>query len=244
MKFSLLTYSIILIAYALPSLGQSSWTETTKEEITEAYKAINEFYFTGQEYHVEFKYFSYKGHNSKTVHDQSSGYLMRKGKLVCTESMGRKTIQDEKIKVMVDKNAKRIGVYHPEETYYSQISSQFSENSLVFAEKFFKKTVGTNTHYKIQFASPSKVEQVELVMDKDNFLVAITSYFSQKMEWEDENGAKKTDKAKLKIEYNLVAQGHLNESIDKTSTYVQIKGDKVTLASKYESYQLNDFRIK
>ncbi|MBL4706554.1 MAG: hypothetical protein JKY54_18645, partial [Flavobacteriales bacterium] len=59
-----------------------------------------------------------------------------------------------------------------------------------------------------------------------------------------ENGNKKKSKAKLKIEYDLISDGQVEDSIEKTSQYVQLKGDKVILLSKYKGFELNDFRIK
>lgn len=225
-------------------MAQNDWQEITQDELVKVYSEIGDFYFENDSYHVKFKYMSFKGHNSMTPHDQSIGYLKRQGKLVCNETLGVKTIQDEKVKVIIDMSNKMIGVYHPEKMYYSEVTPEMNKRSLTLGDKFFKKEVTGGVRYKVIFKESSKIEMAEFAITDEKFLKEMTTYFASELEWEDEKGEVKKSKAKLRIEYDLVSKGQLKENIEKTSHYVQVRGDKAVLLNKYKGFELNDFRVK
>ncbi|MBL4705798.1 MAG: hypothetical protein JKY54_14830, partial [Flavobacteriales bacterium] len=190
-------WAFALLLTPMFAVSQTAWQEVNRDEVVKVYSDIGKFYFEKEAYHIKFKYSSYKGHHSSVAHEQSNGELKRKGKLICVESLGVKTIQDEKIKVIVDKRAKMIGVYHPETVYYRAVNPEMDQKTLTYAEKFYKRESGNKTEYKILFKPSSGMEKVLITVGQKYFLKEITTYYSAELEWEDENGNKKKSKAKL-----------------------------------------------
>lgn len=227
-----------------------AWQPASKEEIVASYKKVCDWLIKTPNYSFHLKYTSYKNHSSNEIIESSEGYYKRLGSKYKAEAIGMKTIQNEKVRIIVDTSDKIIALTNPATLSPNIQSSEDLVKLLENVKALKKKIIGKNTNYRIDFKKNELYDAYEFTVNEKGLLEKLVYYYSEQTEKEygdggDEKPYETTMKPRLEIIFsNYMIPAKINEAEFTDKSIVLADNKKVTLLEKYKSFQVKDYRFQ
>ncbi|HYG49381.1 MAG TPA: hypothetical protein VD905_00685 [Flavobacteriales bacterium] len=240
------TYIFLGAVIALMSFTMAAttgWNMVKREDIETATKQINAFYKEKSTFSVIVTHQTFKGHHATVAHDESKGFLKRKGNLYHSFMLGVHSFQDEAAAFTVDTVSKTIIVADKKSV---DASKDVKLESLVARENavaYKRSEASGHVAYRVDYSKNHPVEATEMHVNADNSIKEIVLYMHNELPLSAEENAPRA-KAKAKIvysHYNLSPTFGANEFSHKT--FFTFKDKKTIKTEKYSSYKLIDNRI-
>ncbi len=193
---------------------------------------------------VSSTYYLYDDHHSVKPTEMSQALVARKAKDIYQKIGEIEYIVSEQYMAMVDHDEKHI-LFDSSVKGFSPYTPDISLDYLkefIISERVLKNTA-SEKQYEIGF-SEGELESISTVIQKPSFLLKeLTLYYAEKEEVDEEN---RPIRVKQKLRIVFAAPKTVTKhfySID-TNPYFAFSKDRVTLKSKYKSYELIDNRLR
>ncbi|HLP13532.1 MAG TPA: hypothetical protein VK177_16470 [Flavobacteriales bacterium] len=241
------TIYMLVGAAVLLSFGfadKTTWVLAKKDDVEEASKKVSAFYELKTNFSVNILHQTFIGHRTLTAHDQSKGYLKRKGNLFHSFMLGIHSYQDDVIRFTVDTVNRTILVADKKT---GETSADLNVETLIAqknAAAFKRSEANGNLAFRIDYKKDHPVEATELHVNNDFSIREIVIYFHNEMPVsQEENAAKAKGKAKITYsDYNMSPIFGNNEFSHKP--FFTFKNTKVVKTGKYSNYTIIDNRIE
>jgi hypothetical protein len=246
----LLFFTLVLLLCDRLRSQNAVWQPATREEVVDAYKSVWSWFVGNSSYEFRLRYASYKGHQSNEVLESSEGYYKRSGTKYKTECVGIKTIQNEKVKIIVDTADKMIALTNPGTLSLNMVEAADLIRLLDNVKALRKRAVRNSVQYRIEFRKNELYEAYEFTVNKDNMLDKLVYYYAEQTEKDYGDGdveAAREWKIKPRLEidfsnYLVPSRTAANEFTD--NSIILTEGKKVSLAGKYRSFVVKDYRFE
>ena len=243
---------LFIVLICRPSYGQLGiWQTATKEEITDAYQIASSWLINTPSYFFKLKYTSYSDHITKIPVESSNAYYKRVTNSFRMEALGIKTIQNSKVKFVVDTANSSVTAMSPS-TYSVSVANSEELNNMLSQFKALKKMKVSNSsvRYRIDFKENRLYESYEFSINSKGLLEDLKFYYSSQENKEDEQeNVEKNMTTKLKprleivfYDYQVPAQYSQSEFSDPQITVGE--NGKIDLKGDYREYRLLDYRLK
>lgn len=252
MSIKKIFYIIIISVFANKATTQTNPVAqvATKEEVVASYKKVWDWFVKTPNYSFDLKYTSYKSHTSNEIVESSNGYYKRFGSKYKTEAVGMKTIQNEKVKIIVDTTDKIIALTNPGTLSPNIQNTEDLVKLLENVKALMKKSFNKSTLYRIDFRKNELYEAYEFVVNEKGFLEKLIYYYSEQIEKDYGNGGDELPmefKVKPRLEvvfFNYIIPAKITETEFTDKSIVLADNRKVTLLEKYKTFQIKDYRFK
>ncbi|MEO5645216.1 MAG: hypothetical protein ABIS12_17980 [Bacteroidia bacterium] len=245
-RFNLHLFITFSLAPLLLGFGTIAWTTITQAEYTVAMDKMNEFYTVNDHYSVRISYSSFRGHESEVPYETSNGiYICDKNKYY-SQLLGTRTIQNEKIKIVIDSLHKSITVANPEENESGNEMKKINyENSKQYITAYKTAPIANGKLYRIECNPTPSYSAYVLDLSNDGFLRELIVYYKNEYPIDPTNATSAKAKAKLKISYSGFDSKTAFDParVFSTAKYITETSGKLTLTKAYSSYRLFDNRI-
>jgi hypothetical protein len=215
--------------------------EITFDQIKPIFDRI-ERYYKG-DYAIWSEITSYKGHTSTQPEDRSTGYIYKKGSVIEAIKLGIYSIQDSRIKIIVDSSEAMVGLTYPDtahlvsfDQYKAQQAAQIIERiTLAESDRFIQ----LEFHYK----KGGEYENISLRIVSSGMIEEMTLFFANEIAYKGTNGTLKKDKAKVQMKFKEIP---LREAkfAHKISDIIIPQGQSYALTNAYKSFELIEFRYQ
>lgn len=244
-------FILILSACQVSGLAQSrSWEPASNKEVAGAYQKAGAWFINTPSYAFKLRYASFKDAATSTQVESSEGYYKRVSGSYVTEAMGIKTIQNLKIKLIVDTVDKMITVMDLG-TLSPGIATMEEMESLLSNTKSLKKSKQSKgIWYRIDFKKNSQFDAYEFLVNENGRLERLTYYYSEQVEKKDGDwrpGATEEVKIRPRLEISLFSYevpAKYNESEFSEQTVLTGQKEKISLTGMYSDFRLLDYRIR
>lgn len=241
---------ITVLVFSLGSLSaqtQLSWQPASKEETVAAYKKVCDWFINTNSYSFSLKYTSYKSPTSNEVIESSEGSYKRSGKKFASVAIGIKTIQNEKVRIIIDTADKLIAIANPGNLSPAMQTSEELTKLLENVKLLRKKNSNGTTTYRIDFKKNELYDAYEFTINSKNLLEKLVYYYAEQTDKDYGDGEEeKAIERKLKPRLEIVFSGYLAPSNVQDSEFneqaIVLANNKISLLNKYKSYQVKDYR--
>lgn len=245
-------YIILLftVIFSVSTAQVGAWEVATKTEMIVAYQKTWTWFTNTQNYAFKLKYTSYKDFVSKEIIESSEGYYKRLGNKYKTEAVGIKTIQNEKVRIIIDTTDKLITVLNPSKLNPALTDAKDLEVMLDNVKALKKRKIGKSVCYRIDFITNELYEAYEFTINDKGLLESLVYYYSEQIEEDDGDGQylsplKTKVKPRLEVLFsNYQAPVTISESEFQEKSIVLNDKQKINLLDKYKAFQLKDYRYQ
>lgn len=245
-------YIILLftVIFSVSNAQVGAWEVATKTEMIVAYQKTWTWFTNTQNYAFKLKYTSYKDYFSKEIIESSEGYYKRLGNKYKTEAVGIKTIQNEKVRIIIDTTDKLITVLNPGKLNPALTDAKDLEVMLDNVKALKKRKIGKNICFRIDFIKNELYEAYEFTINDKGLLESLIYYYSEQIEEDDGDGQylsplKTKVKPRLEVLFsNYQAPVTISESEFQEKSIVLNDKQKINLLDKYKTFQLKDYRYQ
>lgn len=242
--------SFIFLIIAFASFAQAkpvnaTWETATKDETLKAIdKAVSWFAKTPM-YEVKVTYSSFVNYTINTPTDKSEGYYKRNGNNFNSHIMGTHTIQNDRMKILVD-TANQIIVINNKSNISDMPVDTSSVSKMLENVKSIKKQKNESglIVFKIEFKPNSMYSFYEFSINEKGLFKYVKYYYSQELieDEEDENSIK--GKPRIEIFYSsynsnvkLFTEADFSEKL-----YFKEENKKIILNTNYKNFEVKDYR--
>ncbi|MBI3518104.1 MAG: hypothetical protein HY062_01935 [Bacteroidetes bacterium] len=243
-------YILFVFVSTISSAQVGTWEVATKSEVISSYQKTWTWFTNTQNYAFKLKYTSYKDYVSKEIIESSEGYYKRLGNKYKTEVVGIKTIQNEKVRIIIDTLDKIITVLNPGKLNPALTNAKDLEVMLDNVKALKKRKIGKSVCYRIDFIKNELYEAYEFTINDKGLLESLVYYYSEQIEEDDGDGqylAPLKTKVKPRLEVlftNYQAPITIAESEFQEKLIVLNDKEKINLLDKYKAFQLKDYRYQ
>lgn len=227
---------LLILGFTLSIKSQTiTWEDFKKETVqTEKYFSSN--------YTVDITYQSYKGKQTTSPFETMKGYVQKVGDKQSNYIGGIVTVTNNKLTVTIDSNNKLITLNNAPSNTNEFLTQQLDQaKSLVQTIK--KEAVGGDISYEIAYNEHSPFSKA-IIIFKSNYLIKqVILFYSQRKEYESENGEIKSDFATLKMTYSNYSKKKKYNTLSINQVITNVSSNP-SLADAYKNFELIDFRPK
>jgi len=249
----IITTVLFAFLFSISSYAQpSAWQASGKQEIIEEYKNACNWLMNTPSYFFRLKYTSYKDYVTKEYLESAEAYYKRVTNNYRTDALGIKTLQNSKIKIVVDTANNTVTVMSPSSVSLT-ISSAEELETMLNNTKALKKIKASKTTvcYRVDFNKNSLYEAYEFSVNDKGILERITFYYSEQNNNENEYAQQSNEKSKgskMKPRLEILFFGYQVPALFSKSDFedpqvlINAKG-KISLTGSYKNYRLLDYRL-
>lgn len=242
-----LKLSIFYFLVAASVLRSQSYTLIGKNDFIAAYGKVCNWLMVTESYSCQLNYMSFTNHLDINAHDTEKGYYKKSGKNFSCEIMGIKTVQNNRVKLLVDSSDKIITITNPQIINAAGMDVGEVEKLLDNAKKISKRISGKSTIYRIDFKQNTMYEAYEIKIGAYDIIEQLTYYYSERIDRdysEKIEGVEIKVKPKLEIHFkNFVPGVKISDYEFSENTYVST-GEKLIHSSRlYKNYTVRDYRL-
>ena len=152
------------------------WSSATKEELVTAMKAAGDLYRAKPDMRLDYQILQFTGGSTTKPDQHTRAHIIRKGDQQRSEQLGVTTVQNEKMRIVVDTASRTmlIGPPIPEPTPVAAALDGALINS---ARSVGKQVSDTGTRYRVMLSTGTSYEAIETSFDKNGWLREITLHF-------------------------------------------------------------------
>lgn len=238
----------VMLGLYFRSQTAPAWQSASREEVVLAYKNACSWFINTPNYSFDIKYSSYKNHNGSELTEITSGYYKRSGKNYVSDAVGIKTIQNDRLRMIIDTSEKTIAISDPGTLSPSIQSSEELNKLLENVKSLRKRVVNKNLTYRIDFRKNEIYEAYEFSVSEKGRLEKLVYYYSEQTEKDyDDNNRPVETKIKPRLDilfFNYLVSSKTNESEFNDNSIVLAANSRVSLINKYKNYTLKDYRVQ
>jgi hypothetical protein len=238
---------IILLGFLCSFKGNTDgWIKIDEKETLSALKEGMNWYGKQKNYMVSIKYESFEDYVTPIPSDKSEGYYKQEGKNYHSFALGIHTIQNERMKLIVDSARKTI-VLSDKDTAarMSPYSSDEILKLLSGTKGMLKQGLKDGMQYRIDCGKNSSFERYEFIVGKDKMLNKLCYYLREAISHDVNNpkAIKTMPRAEINF-YNPVSKPVLDykKEFDE-SRYVMKKDKGYVPVELFKNYRVKDLRI-
>jgi|GEM_PF-4208516 len=205
-------------------------------------------------YFFRINYTSYKDHVTKDYLESSDAYYKKVANNYCMEALGVKTVQNSKMKIIVDTANSTVTVMSPSSVSLTIADAEQLE-AMLSSTKALKKirTSKTTVCYHIDFNKNRLYEAYEFSVNDKGVLERLTFYYSEQEDTNEQaEGAGNNEPAKganMKPRLEILFSGYqvpanYSKSDFEDSRVVVNEQGKIQLMGPYKHYRLLDYRLQ
>lgn len=241
-RIIILFIGIVALGFSFPS----AWMNITSEEMLKFFEQQNKILRETVSYSVQVEHASYEDHATITPHENSVGYFKKDGSNYHSFLLGVHTIQNSKIKVVIDSSGKKIMVSDPDKSFEQNIFQEQNMQQITLWKSYKKRNENTGTAYRVEYKDGCALEAVEWLINQENILGKFTMYYSV-FDWKENWKAKPVKyRPRLEIKFLNFKKGvkfKYTEEFDEKK-YVSFDGKKYLPSKEFSEYRLFDARVK
>jgi len=195
-------------------------------------------------------YTSYKDHQAKNVAEHSEGYYQRSGNNYKTEAAGVKTVQNSKVRMIIDSANKVISLTEPTNLSPNLPSAQDLTTLLQNVKALKKKKDKTHCTYRVEFNKNTQYEAYEFTVGEKGLLEKAVYYYSERSykdygESGDEDPIELKVKPRMDVLFENYAFPIKTKESDFSETGISFREqNKVILSDPYKTYSIRDYRAQ
>jgi hypothetical protein len=222
-----------------------TWVNVRKEEVLNDFSGVRNWFASNESYQLKLKYQSFESFSSMKSADESIGYFKRSKLNYHSVMMGIETIQNEKIRIMVDSSNKTILLAEPKKELQSPFDEQEYIKVLDKCRALKKMEGPTEKKLRIEFPAKFYMDSYTITIEKKEIIKKLVIYFGQEISAnENEKNAKKS-KPRVEISFsehkaNAVIPPHEFS----TKKYIEFDGKNYKTNKLYSEYKIYDTRVK
>ncbi len=230
------------------SFSQTSekWVTISKDDARKMFQDMSNAYLQTPTFSMQINQTSYIGHTSVVPHDEAEGKFFKSNKSYVSNLLGIKTVQNEKIKIVIDSTNKLIAISNSDRSYKAIPSIEDIDQSLFFVIDVKKMSSNGLIFYSLRFKENFTYSKMDFTLTNDFFLKEIVMYFSDDLPVnpdDEEHSAK--SKLKYRVTYSGIKKNLiLNPKIFLESEYLYFNTKQKTysLNENYKKYKFQDLR--
>lgn len=186
--------------FSLSGLAQKNLTE---DEVKSNYKKLATYY--NGDYSFRATYRSYLGFNSSIVADKQQGYFSKRGEVTVASLLGTYTVQNEDIKLSIDSVERMIAISYPDTLQKMMFfdEQQYNLSKQRIASSYIEKSRDADL-MSFEFKPGFQYSKVSLLILPNGMLKEIAMYFSDQVEYEDDQGKLQKDNLKVLIGFETI----------------------------------------
>lgn len=168
--------SITALVFLGSVLLHGQWSSATKEEVVTAMKAAADLYRAEPDMRLDYRILQFTGGSGAKPDHQTQAHMIRKGKQQRSEQLGVTTVQNEKMRIVVDTASRTmlIGPPIPEPTPVATALDGALINS---ARSVGKQVTDHGTRYRVMLGPGTSYDVIETLFDGNGWLREITLHF-------------------------------------------------------------------
>lgn len=211
------------------------------DDLKPIYQKMDQFY-NKSEFKMEIIISSYKGHHSTVAKDNSKGYVFKKGGVIESYQVGVYSIQDKEKKIIIDSSEMVIGITYPDTVFNVGYNAKHFEAIQNFITNITSKSIGKSNLITIYYKEGTPYDKVTLkVNSATNFIEEFILYQSDNIEYENQEGEMKHEKAKIKFSFRDLSKQQ-NKFHFKIAEIISYTGKKYSTTAAFKRFELIDFR--
>lgn len=234
--------SILLCAVFYSGISQN-WATMSWDDYTSLMESVSKKY-EAEEYTLELVYKTYKGRQLQTPFEISSSYVQRSKTYDYSYLKGIVTIQNESLKITIDSNNQMIALNSGvPRVSQKDMLDQYSSSKELIKDIKQKEEKGSKV-LEINYKQGSPIEKVQLSISRNQEIKDIIVFYTNKVDYEDDDGNEKSDYVVLQIEYqSFVPNKHLHKELSLNEVIVN-KNNSPGLSDGFKDFELVDLRLK
>ncbi len=237
----------LLVAGTLFAQTNEKWMPVSKEETRKMFQNMSNAYFSTPSFSMQVNQTSYVGHSSEVPHDKSTGKFLKNNNTYTSLLLGIRTIQNEKLKVVIDSADKLIAVSNSDRAFKSVPLTEDLDQSLFFVLDIKKMTANDLVYYSLRFKENFTYTKIDFILTPDFFMKEMVMYFDEDLPVNaDDAEHSPKSKLKYKVSYSGIKKNiALNTAQFSENRYLTYNSKQKTYALKeeYKNYTLQDLRI-
>jgi hypothetical protein len=244
MKYGLAIWLFILLS-SFTLFNSGEWVKVDQKEWLDAVRLGGKWFIDHKKYEVSIHYESFADYESPISKDASEGYYRRSGSDSHSFALGIHTIQNERMKIVIDSSRKIIMISNRDT---SERSSPYSYSDVIKmlenTKALSKQVTEKESTFRIEFNANSPYWRYEVVLDKGHQIKKIKMFLNTEVSPNEDD--LKALKTKPRIEltlFNYKGEPAFTHSEFDESVYVSKKDDHFVATSRYEKYRLRDMRV-
>lgn len=237
-----------LFCYSALLSQNQVWEVSSPAEISNAYKKACSWFTSTSSYAFKLRYTSYSDAITTVKIESSEGYYRKAENNYITKVMGIKTIQNGKVKVVLDTVDKLVTIMDPGTLNPSIASSEQLETLLSNTKSQKKSRDGRGVRYRIEFKKNSQLDAYEFLINKSGVLESVVFFYAEQIEKIDsENKTEQLEKKiKPRLEINLfdfeVPLRYKDTDFSEKAILQKNQEKNFFLTEAYAGYRMLDYR--
>lgn len=221
----------------------NTWTKSSFDDFEKELSDVQKFFSESIKFSVNVTHSTFKGINNNVAYEKKSGKFIRDGKSYRSSIMGMITIQNEKLKIIIDTVGKTILIASPDKLEPSNIVSLDYVQTKKNIKTVLKKTENNTKKYKLEYSFGQYLSS-EITIGSDSNIKEIIIVFREKYHevQGDKNSPMVNPKAVISFT-DFKKNPSINKSVFDFSSYINIS-DKgaITGIKSYKNYNIVDTR--
>jgi len=225
--------------------GDATWVNVQKEEVLQDFTAVRNWFAKNQSYQLNLKYCSFENYTTIKSADESVGYFKKSKLNYHSVMMGIETVQNEKIRVIVDSVNKTILLAESGKELQNPFGEGLYSKMLDKCRALKKMDGPSEKKLRIEFPLTFHMDSYEIAIEKKEFIKKITLYYMKAISAEEDD--KNTKKSKPRVEISF--SGHKVNPVFSaqefsTKRFVDFDGKNYKTTKLYSAYKIYDTRLK
>lgn len=233
---------------SLQSQSTAKWIDISKDETRKMLQDMSNAYLATPSFSMQVNQASFIGHKSEVIHDEATGKFYKNNKSYVSQLLGLQTIQNEKLKIVIDSTNKMMAINNSDRSFKAIPSIEDLDQSLFFVSDVKKLISNGLVFYSLRFKENFTYTKIDFVLTTDFFIKEMVMYFSDDLPInpdDEENSAK--SKLKYKVTYTGIRKNiQIKPEMFSETHYLTYNTSqkKYILNERYKKYKLQDLRIK
>jgi len=250
MKNLILIFTLLLPFYGWtqPELFKT-WPVCDLADFTSAIEKVNKNCFSNS-FNADFTYFLYHDHATKLPVDQEKGYFKRFGNMYLSYNMGIYSIQNAKLKIVIDSVSKMVIIKNPDKYLEQAPGNEIISKILKASATVRFKKIDNVRYYFIDTDEKQNMASYIISIKPDDTIYELCIYyFNDPNKYTAEYGGKITPESEkikpaMKIVFNkFIKNSGLTSADFSERRILSFDGKNYRLASKSSEFILRDLRV-
>lgn len=221
-----------------------NWNEMNRKDAAKELVELNKKMSKIENYSYKVTYKSYEGHFKTVPHETVNGYIMRFG-INTISNLGKiYTIQNKKLRVIIDSNTYSIKVTDPMKSNEYDADIEGYTKALEICEKIKKYQSGTTVGYRIENKAKKGVTAHEIHLDNGKLKESVLYYANEITTRVNNDYKTETVYPRLEMLYtDFTELKKTDEGLFSTNSIIEEVKGKLILKDKYKKFKLTDGRF-
>jgi cobalamin biosynthesis Mg chelatase CobN len=236
-------YCLFLSIACLSFIG-ADWITLSSVEFEKVFHAQENIFKKSNSYSMNIKHTSFEGHESVVHYEQVTGFIHRDGSNYHSLILGQRTVQNEKIKLVIDSAEKSILITTPDKSF-DPITEDALKKSMEGCNIIKTRALSKDANaYRLEYKKGNALEATEYFTAEGGRITKMVMYYSELTY--DPGFREKLEKYKPRVEiefgdFKTGVRFNFKNEFDETH-YIVFDGKKYSGAGDYKNYHVFDTR--